>query len=263
MRASYNAELWRHQVIHILLLFFLFICWGSFLNILAYRFINNISLFSPSCCPKCKTPIAWYDNIPLISYGLLRGNCRSCRKLISWLYPFTELLTGAVLTLLYITNDYFWGHFILVSALIVTIRSDLESMLISRFVTLALVPLGLILSTMDLLPIVPLNSILGAGFGYLFLWTVASMFKWFTRKDGIGQGDLDLMALIGSFTGVIGAWVSLLIGSLLGSVCGLIFLYKKGHAARYTKIPFGPFLAIGTIIYLFFQDWISSVLLGF
>lgn len=250
-------------MVSIIYVFFLSLCWGSFLNILAHRFINHISLLAPSACPRCHTRIAWYDNIPLISYVLLRGTCRTCAKPISWLYPFVEFLTAFSLTALYMAHDYFWGYFILFSALMVTIRSDLETMLISRFVTLALIPVGLIFSFFDLIPIVPINSIFGAALGYIFLWSIATVFTWITKKQGMGEGDFDLMALIGAFTGVLGAWASLLIGSLLGSACGILFLVHKGTFDRNTKIPFGPFLATGAILYVFFQEWICLALVGF
>lgn len=250
-------------MISIIALFFFSLCWGSFLNVLAYRFINHISLLAPSACPQCHTPLAWYDNIPLISYILLRGHCRACAQPISWLYPFIEFFTAFSLTLLYMSHDYFWGYFILFSALIVTIRSDLETMFISRFVTLALIPLAVAFSFLDLIPIVPINSIFGAALGYGFLWAIATGFHWITGKEGMGEGDFDLMALIGSFTGVLGAWTSLLIGSLLGSACGLLFLLHKGEFDRTIKIPFGPFLATGAILYVFFQEWICNALIGF
>jgi len=251
-------------MISVIISVFLFsLCWGSFLNILAYRFINHISLLAPSACPRCHTQLAWYDNIPLISYIVLRGRCRTCAQQISWLYPFIEFFTALSLTALYLSNHYFWGYFILFSALIVTIRSDLETMLISRFVTLALIPLGLVFSFFDLIPIVPINSILGAAFGYGFLWAIATGFTWITGKQGMGEGDFDLMGLIGSFTGVLGAWACLLIGSLLGSACGILLILHKANFDRDTRIPFGPFLATGTMVYVFIQEWICSSLLGF
>lgn len=250
-------------MVSIIYVFLFSLCWGSFLNILAHRFINHISLLAPSACPRCHTRIAWYDNIPLISYILLRGRCRTCAQPISWLYPFVEFLTAFSLTTLYMAHDYFWGYSVLFSALIVTIRSDLETMLISRFVTLALVPVALLLSILDLTPIVPINSIFGAALGYIFLWSIANLFTWITGKQGMGEGDFDLMALIGAFTGVLGAWASLLIGSLLGSACGLLFLLHKGTFDRNVKIPFGPFLATGAMLYVFFQEWICCALVGF
>ena len=237
-----------------------FLCWGSFLNVVGYRLIKNISLFDWSHCPSCKTFIKWYDNIPVISWFMLKGTCRSCKKQISWLYPFIEIFTTVVMTLLYLTNHYFFGYFIFFSILIVTIRSDLESMLVSRFMTLAVVPLGLLFSVMDLIPIMPINSILGAGLGYGFLFAIARIFTFFTKREGMGQGDLDLIALIGSFIGVLGVWSSLLFGSISGTIAAISYFAYLGKMDRNLKIPFGPFLAFGAIVYVLFQETIIQAI---
>jgi len=125
-------------------------------------------IWSRSRCPKCNHIIAWYDNIPIISYFILQGMCRTCHTSISLLYPFIELLTLIILSTLYyyVPSDYFFGYFILISALIVTIRSDLETMLISRYVTLCLVPFGLLFSALGLLPISLTESIVGSFVGF-------------------------------------------------------------------------------------------------
>ena len=240
-----------------------FLCWGSFLNVLAYRFIIGQSIIKPrSSCPKCKKIIVWYDNIPLLSWLFLQGKCRNCQKSISFLYPFIELLTTITLLLLYIyiPHHYFLSYFIFFSALIITIRSDLETMLISRYVTLYLVPLGLFLSGCNLLPLSLHQSIFGALFGYLFLFTINYIFKRLRNIDGIGEGDFDLLLFIGSFTGIIGCWMSITIGSILGSFYGiisLIFTQNNKVSIATTKIPFGPFLALGAIIFIFVQTYIS------
>lgn len=233
----------------------LFLCWGSFLNVVAYRLIRGQGLIHPSACIHCGHPIAWYDNIPLLSFILLYGKCRACGQPISWLYPFIELFTTIVMTLLYLRIDplYFWGYFFFFSALIVTIRSDLETMLISRWVTIALVPVGIIMSFIDTIPIAPLNSMMGAAVGYLSLWVVGTLFYLITKKDGLGQGDLDLLACIGAFTGIIGVWMTVLLGSLLGSAIGTTALLYQGRFQQYMKIPFGPFLAVGAIIFVLYH----------
>jgi leader peptidase (prepilin peptidase) / N-methyltransferase len=195
---------------------------------------------------------------------LLKGQCRTCKKPISWLYPFIELLTAALFSglYLYIPLTYFFAYFIFFSALIVTIRSDIETMLISRFATVFLVPFGIIFSATDLLPISPLESIAGATFGYLFLATINYIFKYLRNKTGIGQGDFDLLFFIGSFTGILGCWTSITIGSTAGcfyALCAFIFhTYNKttSEFTSSTKIPFGPFLAFGALFFVFFQQYI-------
>jgi len=240
----------------------LFLCWGSFLNVLSYRLIKEISIVSPrSFCPHCSSTIVWYDNIPVFSWLALRGTCRSCKKSISILYPSIELLAALLFSLLYlwVPTQYFIPYFIFFSALIVTIRSDLEYMLISRFVTIFLIPLGLFFSLVNLLPISIYESALGTLVGYSFLFAIRSLFNVLTGKEGIGQGDLDLLAFIGSFTGIIGCWVSLLIGSIAGSFIGLgyLLLYQPQESA---KIPFGPFLAAGAIGFILFQQSFMQLL---
>lgn len=194
---------------------------------------------------------------------MLNGACRTCRTPISFLYPFIEVLTLITLSALYyfVPSTYFFSYFILFSALIVTIRSDLETMLISRYVTLFLVPLGFLFSALELLPITLTESIVGCLIGSGGLYVVAYTFYRLTGKQGLGQGDIDLLALIGSFTGIIGCWATILIGSITGSVLGLI--YMRGIKSNEPiKIPFGPFLALGAICYVFWQEIITNFLLG-
>ena len=195
----------------------------------------------------------------------MRGKCRSCNAPISVLYPFIELLTAMLLSLVvvYVPLHYFFSYFIFFSALIVTIRSDLETMLISRFVTLALVPLGFIFSAFGLLPLTLNESILGCFFGYGMLYSIALIFFAFTKRRGIGQGDLELLALIGSFTGILGCWVSLLIGSIMGSLVSFIYIaINPQQDIRTLKIPFGPFLAFGAITFVLMQPTIVRIMLA-
>lgn len=234
----------------------LFLCWGSFLNVLGYRLINQISIIFPrSFCPQCTVSINWYDNIPAISWVILLGKCRHCRKRISILYPIIELLTTIIMSLLYfwVPPTYFIPYFIFFSALLVTIRTDLEFMLISDFATIFLIPLGFLFSITHLLPITLSESILAAVIGYSFLFSIRFFFQLITGKEGMGKGDLGLIAFIGSFTGLIGCWISLLIGSLTGSIIGLGYqlIYQPQEQV---KIPFGPFLAGGAIIFVLFQE---------
>ena len=249
---------------NLLYLFPFFLCWGSFLNVLGFRLIRGQDVvWSRSCCPHCNHVIAWYDNIPVISYLMLNGKCRTCHASISFLYPFIELFTLITLSALYysVPPTYFFSYFILISALIVTIRSDLETMLISRYVTLFLVPFGLLFSALGLLPITLPESIAGCLVGSGGLYLIAYTFFRLTGKQGLGQGDIDLLALIGSFTGIIGCWATILIGSITGSVLGLI--YMRGiRSPNSIKIPFGPFLALGAICYIFWQEPIAYFLLG-
>jgi len=189
-----------------------------------------------------------------------------CKKNISWLYPFIELLTTLLLTLLYVSipHQYFLGYFVFFSALIVTIRSDIETMLISRFVTIFLVPLSCIFSATMLLPITLTECIAGALFGYLFLFSINTIFAYLRNKQGIGEGDFDLLIYIGSCTGILGCWISITLGSLIGSFYGLYTLINTENNNDFstdTKIPFGPFLAAGAILFVFLQKHFFNYLM--
>lgn len=232
----------------LLFYFLIFIAWGSFLNVVAYRLIHG-NLFAPrSFCPSCKKTIAWYDTIPIASWLMLKGACRQCHQPISILYPFIELLTA--LTFLALVqmapSNYFPAYGLFFSALIVTIRTDFETMLVSRLVTLFLIPFGFLFSYLNMLPISLFESIIGSLLGGGFLYIIATLFKWITKKDGLGQGDIELLAFIGAFLGPISCWMSLFLGSLVGSIVGIMSMVATGAKSSY-KIPFGPFLASGAI----------------
>jgi leader peptidase (prepilin peptidase) / N-methyltransferase len=219
---------------------------------LGYRIINDESLKTTrSFCPKCRHTLTPIDLIPILSWLLLKAKCRYCNSNISFLYPFIELITAVSLTSLLILNNYFFSYFILFSALIVTIRTDMEKMLISRLVTLYLIPLGFLLSYYNLLPISSLQSLIGSILGFFSLYIINKIFYIFTKKQGIGEGDFELLALIGSFTGPIGVFYSIFIGSILGSLLGIILIILNKSNLQ-SKLPFGPFLANGAIIYILF-----------
>lgn len=235
----------------LVLTFFIFLCWGSFLNVCGYRFIQGGSLFSRSQCPHCNHPLVWYDLIPLASWFLLRGRCRYCNTPISWLYPFIELFTALMCTaLLYTVNPlYFSSYFLLATALIIAMRTDFEFMLIPRICSIYLVPLGTALSRLGFLHISWQESLIGACIGYATLAGIAYLYKKRTGITGMGEGDAELIAGIGSFVGVTGVWYTLLIGSLTATAYALCLIALQ-NAAPDTKVPFGPFLSIGTFFTL-------------
>jgi leader peptidase (prepilin peptidase) / N-methyltransferase len=243
----------------------LLLIWGSFLNVVAYRLVQDLSIVAPrSFCPHCKHTIAWYDNIPILSWIALGGRCRTCKAPISVLYPAIEALTAIALSALFylIVPAYWFGYFIFFSALIVTIRSDLETMLISRYVTLYAVPLGWLLSACGLLSISLFSSITGSVLGYLFLWAIAKGFSKITGKAGMGQGDLDLLAFIGAFIGPFGCWVTLIISSTIGALCGTLYLILFAQKKKSVAIPFGPFLALAAMTYVLFSDFFVNLFIS-
>jgi leader peptidase (prepilin peptidase) / N-methyltransferase len=200
-----------------------------------------------------------YDLIPLISWVTLQGRCRSCNHPISLLFPFIELITVGIGSLLFYHIDplYRITYFIFFSGLIITIRTDLEKFLILRLATLWLIPLGLFFSLRGLLPIDFLDSFLGTLFGYSILASISWLFYRLRGIKGLGEGDPELLALIGAFTGIVGCWSTLVIGSLLGSCVGICLLIS-GKATRTTYLPFGPFLALSAIFYVVYQQQLST-----
>lgn len=244
--------------------FFFFLCWGSLLNVIGHRIVSTpMNLCKRSRCPVCLKTIRWYDLIPFFSWIFLQQQCRFCNSPISWLYPFIEVASGLIFLalLLMVSPLYIPAYFIFFSALIVTIRSDIEYMLISRYATTGLIPIGMFASLYGFLPISFIDSFLGACVGYFFLYIVALLFKKITGMHGLGQGDLDLLAFIGSFCGIIGCWATILVGSIAGSLWGIIYL-TINHQTEPFKLPFGPFLAMGAIAFVLFQPFFVILLIG-
>lgn len=243
-------------LLHFLIFIPLFLCWGSFLNVVAYRLLHKKPFFAPrSVCPHCTHIIAWYDLIPVISWIILKGHCRTCAAPISWLYPCIEIITGLLffLLILSIPSSYWLAYSIFFSALIITIRTDLEEYMILRLCSLGLIPVGLLASYYGYLPITLFQSALGALAGYTLLWLVRTLF-WYARKqEGLGEGDLELLAGIGAFIGIIGVWYAVLYGSIVGSFVGIIL--SLALKKKIERLPFGPFLALGAIIYILFHGF--------
>lgn len=163
---------------------------------------------------------------------------------------------------------YWPAYGLFFSALIIATITDLDSLVISRFTSLFLAPIGWFCAFYGFIPVSVIASIAGSVFGYGLLYITAYTFSRIMKKQGLGQGDMDLLACIGAFTGIVGAWFSLLIGSLAGSVIGITLLTTK-KADRTTLIPFGPFLAVGALIYVLYIFsalpfmWLSQVILQY
>jgi leader peptidase (prepilin peptidase) / N-methyltransferase len=215
-----------------------------------------------SHCPQCAHQLAWWENIPLLSFLLLRGRCRGCGVAISWQYPAVEAITG----LLFAAVVWRFGVGIealaglaFTGVLVAASGIDLRTTLLPDSLTLPLIWLGLLLSLLPVF-VVPADAILGAAAGYLSLWSVYWGFKLLTGKEGMGYGDFKLLAAIGAWCGVSAVLPVLLISSLVGAVIGSIWLALKGRD-RATPIPFGPYLAIaGWIQFMWGGDLFAAYL---
>lgn len=213
---------------------------------LAYRLVRGKSITGRSYCLHCKHTISWFDLIPVFSWVLLKGQCRYCRASISFLYPLIELITAISLTIIVLsyTIAQAWVLGIFASCLIVTLRSDLESLRISRFVTIFAIPIVWIIGYFSLLPVSLSASIVGALTGYFFLWLIRTLYYVIKGKIGMGLGDLELMAFIGSVLGPELALLIFYIACLTATIISLYTIFRKGSSAIAThKLPLGAYIA--------------------
>lgn len=227
--------------------------WGSFLNVVAFRLVHNYSLLIPrSFCPHCKQSISWYDLIPVLSWFILRGRCRLCKAPISFLYPLIELLTAlAFISIALYSPPHYWLFYgIFFSALIIITRADIETMTIPPYIIPLSILAAFILCLFNVAPISVTESMLGALLGYCLLWIIAHSYKILRKQEGLGEGDFDILALVGAYLGVYGAWFTLLCASIGGALFGLILISSQ-RANHTSAIPFGPWLAWGAIVYMF------------
>jgi len=229
---------------------------GSFLNVCILRLPNEESIIFPgSHCPQCKKPIQFYDNIPLVSYILLKGKCRYCKKTISIQYPFVEGITALSSFLLFVRFGLslsYLLYLVFVAALIVITVIDLYHQIIPDVISLPGIGVGLLASLMNP-QITFFNSFLGALLGGGSLFLVAIVYQWLFKREGMGGGDVKLLAMIGAFLGWKAVILTILLSSFIGSVTGIILMILKGKDFKYA-IPFGPFLSLGAVIALFYGE---------
>ncbi len=239
--------------------FFIGLCIGSFLNVLRVRLpLEESFAWDRSKCRSCSALIAWYDNIPILSFVILRGRCRACRAPISSLYPMVELLTG----LLVLAT---WCHTLavlptvlytigLIAPLILVSFIDLEHMIIPDVVSIPAIPLAIVIQLV-LAPGPWTRTLMQSGFGILagggFLAFVALVYEKLRKQEGLGWGDVKLMAWLGAYFGWQGSLVILLWSSVAGTIIGGVYLLASGKG-RQQPIPFGPFIAGSGILYFFY-----------
>ncbi len=230
---------------------------GSFLNVCIYRIPRNLSLVLPSSrCPSCNYAIRAVDNIPVVSYLLLGGRCRQCKAKIPLRYPLVEILNASLYAGVLWRYGIGWNSVVyaaLCSSLIVITFIDLEFQIIPDRITLAGIPIGLIAGSFFLPDPFMRAGLLGykaslagmvSGGGFFYLVAALS-------RGGMGGGDIKMMAMVGALMGWKAVLLTTFLGSLVGSAVGVFLMVFKGRG-RKTKIPFGPFLALGALITLFF-----------
>lgn len=226
---------------------------------------EKFNLITPrSRCPHCQHLISATENIPILSFLIQRGRCRHCQKGISWRYPLLEILTMVCSVIV----AFFFGFslhtlfaLLLTWSMIVLSAIDIEHQILPDDITLPVLWLGLLINIQGLFS--PLNdAIIGAIAGYLFLWTIYWAFKLITGKDGMGQGDFKLLAMLGAWLGWQALPTIILLSSFTGALVGITLIVVKGHK-RHQPIPFGPFLAFAGWIALLWGDKLQHVYLSF
>lgn len=244
---------------------------GSFLNVCIARIPERQSVVSPrSRCPRCAHPISWYDNVPILSYLVLRGRCRNCHAGISPRYPLVEGLTGLISLLLALRYGLSagWGIYLAFSAsLIVLVLIDLDHRILPDVITLNGIWIGLGASLFLAQPsqlaerlyglvgadvdsplLIALGgSLAGAVFGGGLLWLVREAFFLLRGIEGMGFGDVKMMAMVGAFLGVPLTLLTILLGSVVGSIIGIAVIRLFGKSRDY-ELPFGTFLGAGAIV---------------
>lgn len=251
---------------------------GSFLNVCIYRLPRDLSVVRPrSFCPHCEHPVRWYDNVPLLSFFLLRGRCRDCQGPISPRYPLVELLTGAIFFFAFYHFGPEWSavKLSLFGALLIgLIFADLEERILPDEMTLggtvagiglaALAPfpaslLYLFLPGRDLHWVSALEALLAAVVCGGALWLVGEIYLRLRNREGLGFGDVKMVAMIGAFLGLQGALLTIMVGSVLGSVFGLLFIVLTRKSASTYELPFGTFLGIAAALVAIFGEMIFGL----
>jgi len=238
--------------------------WGSFLNVVIYRLPRGQSLmWPPSSCPQCRTRIKPYDNIPILSYILLRGRCRSCGLKISLIYPLVEAATPLCFLLLYsrfALSFHFFASCLFVSALIALCFIDLYHQTLPDEITLPGLALALVYSAFRL----DLNlrqALIGAIAGAGFLLAIYGLYWLLRKKEGLGMGDVTMMLLVGAYLGWLKAFLTLLLGSFAGALVGVFLLSFRKKDLQFS-LPFGTFLAPAAFVALIWGDRIISAYLS-
>lgn len=251
--------------IEIILVFILGLIVGSFSNVCIYRIPRNESIIYPaSHCPNCRNGILAKDNIPLLSYILLKGRCPNCGSRISIKYPVVEFLTGLVYVIIYQIHGVSVQsliYIVLSSALIIIAFIDLGEQVIPEVISLPGIVIGLILSFF-VHHISFVNSALGIVIGGGIILVIRLAGSLIFKKESMGIGDIELAAMIGAFLGWRYITISLFLGFFLGALTGIILIISK-IKSREDAVPFGPFIILGSFISLLWGEKILSWYVGF
>ena len=240
------------------------LCVGSFLNVVIYRLPLGQSLATPpSRCRKCGYSLRWFDNIPLLSWVLLRGRCRKCGVNVSWQYPVVELVTGALFVLVvWLTppGPLLASRLLLVCILIALFGIDLEHQILPNVITLPGIAIGVLLSLIA--PPGWKDSLIGVLLGGGILYAIAGAYYLWRREEGMGMGDVKMLAMLGAFLGWKAVLVTVILASFAGAFVGLAMMAVQRGSMKYA-LPFGTFLAIGAVVAMFVGEPLVAWYAGF
>ena len=240
------------------------LCIGSFLNVVIYRLPLKQSIVSPpSRCRNCDYLLQWYDNIPILSWLWLRGKCRKCGTGVSIQYPIVELITGALFVLvIWLTpiGPLLFSRLILVGILIALFGIDLEHQILPNVITLPGIVIGFLFSLVA--PPGWRDALIGILLGGGILYGIAWGYYLWRREEGMGMGDVKMLAMIGAFLGWKAVIVTLILSSFSGAIVGLGMMAVQKGDMKYA-LPFGTFLAIGAVIAMFAGEPLVAWYAGF
>jgi leader peptidase (prepilin peptidase)/N-methyltransferase len=240
------------------------LCIGSFLNVCIYRLPRGQSLVAPpSRCPSCERPLRWYHNIPIVSWLVLRGRCGHCQAPISMQYPIIELVTALIWVLIVWLTPAGWllaSRLVFATALIVLFMIDLEHQLLPNVITLPGIVVGLAFSFVA--PPGPADSALGVLLGGGVLYAIAAAYYLLRKEEGMGMGDVKMLAMVGAFLGWRAVLLTLVLSSFAGAVIGMALVGLQRGSMRYA-LPFGTFLAVGALIAMLFGEDLLTWYFGY
>ncbi len=240
--------------------FLIGLCIGSFINVCIYRLpLEKSIIFPSSFCPECKNKIKWFHNIPVFSYIFLKGKCAYCNCKISIKYPLIELLTGIVFFInfnLFGFSLLFFVNTLFILLLIIATFVDLEHMIIPDEISIGGIIIGFIISFFRN-DITWLQSLIGIILGSGILLLIIKGYFLLTKKEGMGGGDVKLLGMIGAFLGYNSIFFVIFFSSMVGTAVGIPFILLKSKGKGYA-IPFGPFLSVAAVIYLYFGQTIIN-----
>jgi leader peptidase (prepilin peptidase)/N-methyltransferase len=231
------------------------LCIGSFLNVCIHRMPSKQSVVTPrSRCPRCGYLLTWYDNVPILSYAILGGRCRSCRAPISLRYPFVEALTGGIFVwhaLVFGLTPLLAVRLAFACALIVLFAIDLEHQILPDRITLPGIVIGLACSLV--LPPGPAMSLAGAIVGGGILWAIAEIWYRLRNVDAMGFGDVKMLAMVGAFLGLPLVLLTFVLATMMGGIVGVALIVTR-RANMATAVPFGTMLAVAALIASLYGD---------